>query len=511
MAGVMASDVEINVRANTQQAKQAIDELKGATDRASASLDKKKTSAINAGGAVTSFGRIIQDAPFGIIGVANNITTLSEQFVSLKMQAGGTTAALQAMKASLFGPLGLTVAISAITTALQVWAMQSHKTKKAVDALGDSVKRLVEFKNPFENFVLKFDTNNIANAISQVNYELGTVNNRIKSVTGAPTAEELMNPDVMSKRAGQMYRTQKELIPRRAILEKLRDYLLSVKKEIDVDSQVFKELNTILKSGLDSEKDKPFSTPGDASNASDKIKIQKEKNLTFLEMIKDEVELTLEIDNLSGRKTGRSVYENYLKIIGDEIQSGKLSQTELRDWLRLRKEVNEEMAKDYKATEYLRTEGFDTFFGLDKGTMKGMQKYGKTKAKEELKEKLSAEKAAAKEQYQNYKDFFIDPFVNSFRGEFSKAWNDIFGEATSLFEKFIQGVGEALFQRATGNLATNILRALIPGSGLVFDLFGAGGGDKKQVTQLIIDGELLATAKMANRNKAILDRTAALR
>jgi len=506
-------DIQMNFTANTSQAEAAIQRLKGSTDQAAGSLDKQAKSTVNANGAVVSFGRIIQDAPFGIIGVANNITMLSEQFVSLKAQAGSTGAALTAMKAAMVGPLGLTLAISAITTALQFWALQSNKTKKALDALGDSLKRVVEFKNPFENFVLKFDTANVDKAISQVKYELGVATTKVTSLTGSPNAEEMLDPSKLANRAGESFKTQKALLPRIEVLKKLLEYLTVIKKEIDVDSKVFKELGEFMKSGLDSESDKPFKfDKGGTDGADTKTKQIKERTeiiRPYLDSLREEINLTLEIDNLTGKKTSRLVYGNYLDLIAQEISSNKLSQSELLGLLKLRKEVLSEMGGDYPAGSYTRTDGFDYFGGFDKGTMKGM----KSVEKENLKNKLKADQAAAKAQYAVYKDYFIDPFTDAFKGEFSKAWQSIFGEANSLLEKFIQSLSESLFNKAVGSAASGILGMIFPGFNLLEAAVGGfgGGGDRATVNQIVIDGELIATQKQATRIKAQLDRQASLR
>lgn len=503
MAGDV-KDIQINVTANTTQAKQALDQLKGATDGASTAMDKKAKSTVNAGGAVISFGRIIQDAPYGIIGVANNITMLSEQFVSLKTQAGGTGAALAAMKASIMGPLGLTIAISAITTGMQIWALQSQKTKKALDALGDSMKRIVDFKNPFENFTLKFDTANIDKAISQVTYELATAKSKIGSLTSSPTAEEMLNPDALKNKAGESYKTQKALLPRITVLEKLLEYLKTIKKEVDIDSKVFKELNTFLKSGLESEKDKPFKFESGGTDGTDtKIKQIKERNEVikpYLDLLKEEINLTLEIDNLTGKKTSQLVYGNYLNLIAQEISSNKLSQTELLGLLRLRKEVMKEMEEDYPAGTYTRTAGFDYFGGFDKGTMKGMKKAADANAKEKLKQDM----IQAKAQFKQYEEFFIIPFADAFKGEFSKAWNSIFGEANSLLEKFMQSLAEKLFNQTVEKAAFGLLN-LIPGFSDIAGAVGLGGGGDRPIN-IIVDGETIATQKQANRTMAIINR-----
>lgn len=503
-------DIQMNFTANTSQAEQAIQRLKGSTDQASKSLDKQKTSTVNASGAVISFGRIIQDAPFGIIGVANNITMLSEQFVSLKAQAGGTSQALKAMMSGVMGPMGFTLAISAITTALQFWALQSNKTKKAIDALGDSVKRLVEFKNPFENFVLKFDTKNIDKAISQVKYELGVATTKVTSLTGSPNAEEMLDPAKLANRAGQSYLAQKQFLPRIEVLKKTLEYLQAIKKEVDMDSRVFQTLNEFMKSGLESESDKPFkfeeSKPGKVT--ADKIKEKVELTKSYFQSLREEIQLTLEIDNLSGRKTGANVYTSYLEKIGQEIQSGKLSQSELLEWLRLRKEVLKEMEED-TGEKWGSFKSFDKFKGFVGANIKGM----KAQEKEDLRNKLKADQAAAKAQYAVYKDYFIDPFTEAFRGEFSKAWQSIFGEANSLLEKFIQSLGESLFNKAVGSAASGILGMIFPGFNLLEAAVGGfgGGGDRATVNQIVIDGELIATQKQATRIKAQLDRQASLR
>lgn len=511
-------DITMNVTANTRQAEESLARLKGATEQAGQALDKKKESAVNAGGAVISFGRIIQDAPFGIIGVANNITMLSEQFVALRQQAGGTQAALQAMLSGVMGPMGFTLAISAITTALQYWALQSNKTKKAVDALADSVKKIVQFKSPFENFVLTFDTKNIDKAISLIQGKLSDYSYKVSSVTGSPSEVDRQDPDKLAKRAADMFSTQKEYLPKIEVLKKTLEYLQTIKKEVDSEAKVFETLNGLLNSNLKDEVDKPFKTQKVDTDSGEKIKERKEKVKeiqSFYETLKDEIVTSLEIDDLLGKKTGKSVYENYLKIIGEEISSGKVSQKELLEWLRLRKEVQKAMDEDF-ARE--RTKGFDFMLGFDYDTMKGINKLGSQAekqaardAKEAAKEKLKAEKEAAKKQFETYKNYFIDPFTDAFKGEFSKAWQSIFGEANSLLEKFIQSLSEKLFNYGVEKAAYGIMDLIFPGAGALGGAISGGGADGRTVNQIIIDGELIATQKQATRIKAQLDRQASLR
>ena len=52
---------------------------------------------VNAFPALNEFSRIIQDAPYGIQGVANNITQLTTQFGYLTKKTGSAKGALKAM------------------------------------------------------------------------------------------------------------------------------------------------------------------------------------------------------------------------------------------------------------------------------------------------------------------------------------------------------------------------------------------------------------------------------
>lgn len=93
-----------------------------------------RKSAGAANGSVIAFGRIIQDAPFGILGVANNIQSFSEQFSALGAQAGSASARLKLFFSALITPTNLAVlAVSALTAAYQAYSLglfdSEEKTK----------------------------------------------------------------------------------------------------------------------------------------------------------------------------------------------------------------------------------------------------------------------------------------------------------------------------------------------------------------------------------------------
>jgi len=105
------------------------------------------SSAGAAGSAVTEFGRTIGDAPFGLMGMANNIQQLSQQFVDLSNKSGGTKQALQSMLQTMIGPAGVVVAINIITSALVAYNMKKDKAKEKTEDFNEQL--LIE-KNTLE-------------------------------------------------------------------------------------------------------------------------------------------------------------------------------------------------------------------------------------------------------------------------------------------------------------------------------------------------------------------------
>lgn len=71
-----------------------------------------------------NFSRIAQDAPYGIMGVANNLNPMVESFQRLAATEGGTKKALEAMIAGLAGPAGVGVAIGVVSSLAVTFSKQ---------------------------------------------------------------------------------------------------------------------------------------------------------------------------------------------------------------------------------------------------------------------------------------------------------------------------------------------------------------------------------------------------
>lgn len=142
-----ATDLPTIQGLNTQlaQTKAALTQLRNS------GLDPLTKATSNYNSVGTDFARIIQDAPFGIIGVGNNITQLAGSFQVLKNETGSTAAALKAGFASILSPgNALVLVISLVTSALTAYQMGAFDSKEETK---DLEKETESFDQTLRNLV----------------------------------------------------------------------------------------------------------------------------------------------------------------------------------------------------------------------------------------------------------------------------------------------------------------------------------------------------------------------
>jgi len=66
--------------------------------------------------ALSNLSRVAQDAPYGFIGIANNLNPLLESFQRLSKETGSSSAALKQMVAGLAGPAGIGIALGVVSS-----------------------------------------------------------------------------------------------------------------------------------------------------------------------------------------------------------------------------------------------------------------------------------------------------------------------------------------------------------------------------------------------------------
>lgn len=168
------AELKVRIEAEIAQFKQGLDkankDLTGFSGKVTADLKRTATEAAKAsatlGGAVakgsnqasfalTNLGRVAQDAPFGFIGIQNNIPPLIEAFQQLKNTSGGTGGALKALGASLIGSGGLLLAVSLVTSALTVLAQNPEKVAGAINYLSGVVDDATESQKAYNQELIE--------------------------------------------------------------------------------------------------------------------------------------------------------------------------------------------------------------------------------------------------------------------------------------------------------------------------------------------------------------------
>jgi len=148
-------------------------QLAASVATANAELKKLPNVSNAATSSLINLGRVAQDAPFGFLGIANNLNPLLEGFQRLKQQSGSTGTALKALGSSLLGAGGIGLALSVVSSLLIVFGDRLFGASKAaddskgrLDSLNDSIKRVTE---------------NIGDLTSAIQFqnELGAINVKI--------------------------------------------------------------------------------------------------------------------------------------------------------------------------------------------------------------------------------------------------------------------------------------------------------------------------------------------
>lgn len=108
--------------------------------------------------ALTNFSRVVQDAPFGIIGIANNIDPLITSFQNLRKETGSSGAAFKSLLSGLTGPAGIAIGISTVTSLLVAFG---PKIADFINGVSESEKALQgisgEAAESFRKAQLEFD------------------------------------------------------------------------------------------------------------------------------------------------------------------------------------------------------------------------------------------------------------------------------------------------------------------------------------------------------------------
>jgi len=109
--------------------------------------DVKKPTG-DATNALTNLSRVAQDAPYGFIGIANNLNPLLESFQRLQKESGGVGSALKSMAAGLMGPAGIGLALGAVSSLIVAFG---DDLLDYINGTDEAVKAQNEFNKSLED------------------------------------------------------------------------------------------------------------------------------------------------------------------------------------------------------------------------------------------------------------------------------------------------------------------------------------------------------------------------
>jgi len=90
--------------------------VSGAITQLNTKMNSVGRPTADATNALSNLSRVAQDAPYGFIGIANNLNPLLESFQRLSKESGSSTQALKSMAAGLVGPAGIGLALGVVSS-----------------------------------------------------------------------------------------------------------------------------------------------------------------------------------------------------------------------------------------------------------------------------------------------------------------------------------------------------------------------------------------------------------
>ena len=205
--------------------------------------------------ATMELSRVISDAPYGIRGMANNITQLVSQLGTASTKAGGLGGALKLMGKQLMGPLGIVFAITAAVSALDFFF---GAATKASSSASDYAESLVSLRKTMDD--LKISQEDINDKIEDYIILSDLKNKLDKSQEESTERLKEIEEDLVSAREDNAKKQKKLLLDMtvaeyEALSEEEKIAHRRATKSVDFDNK-FKQLKKNIKeeAALETEK-----------------------------------------------------------------------------------------------------------------------------------------------------------------------------------------------------------------------------------------------------------------
>jgi hypothetical protein len=198
-------------------------------------LNTTITNAGLAGATITEFGRTISDLPYGIRGVANNLSQLSTLFITFVSKVDKSvigmarvTTAFKMLGAQLKGPLGFILLFQSIIALLDYFSGSSKKAKENTDELTKAFSRQRKELNALAQTALSNVTDDYGAIAEEAKF---LAENSSEFAVGL----EKLNKGALEGVPGVVY-----LIDQFNELLKVRDEISNLTKEEEIDNEALR-------------------------------------------------------------------------------------------------------------------------------------------------------------------------------------------------------------------------------------------------------------------------------
>ena len=222
-------NLQINIGANTQDLQAGLNQASQSISNFSSQLSKAGKPTADATRALVDLSRVAQDAPYGFMGIANNLNPMLESFQRLQKESGSAGGALKAMAAGLLGPAGLGVAMGVVSSLIVAFGSDIadffSKLSSGSATLQETNKAFHESKDAFtkayvemENLGTSFEafhnnTKSKKSVLDEYNNTLGKVYGSTKDI-GEAEKLYIANSDAYIKAA--LYRAAAQIALQKA-------------------------------------------------------------------------------------------------------------------------------------------------------------------------------------------------------------------------------------------------------------------------------------------------------
>ena len=235
-------NLEINIGANTQDLQTGLNQASQSVTNFGNAVKANTRPTADATNALSNLSRVAQDAPYGFMGIANNLNPLLESFQRLSKETGSSTTALKSMASGLTGPAGIGIALGVISSLFVAFGDEigdfvsslfsagtaTKEMKTAIDGIGGEFTGAVEKVNKvavafdlFHKGLMSGDT-----ALGIYNKSLGANYGLKNNINEAEKAFKDKTPDYIQ---AQLQRALADVASKKAAEELLKQQELKLK------------------------------------------------------------------------------------------------------------------------------------------------------------------------------------------------------------------------------------------------------------------------------------------